>query len=50
VLRRKVGPFGEEWSGQRELHNEELHNVCSLPDIIIMVRSVDYAYCVHEKI
>jgi hypothetical protein len=35
VLRRTFGPKRDEVTGDwRKLHNEELHNVCSSPNII----------------
>jgi hypothetical protein len=38
VLRRIFGPKGEEATGGwRKLHNEELHNLYSLPSIIRMI-------------
>jgi hypothetical protein len=40
VLRRIFGPKRDEViGGWRELHNEELHNLCCLPSIIIMIKS-----------
>jgi hypothetical protein len=40
VLRRMFGPERVEVTGGwRKLHNEELHNLYSLTNIIIMVRS-----------
>jgi hypothetical protein len=36
VLRRIFGPKRDE--GWRKLHNEELHNVYSSPNIIIMIK------------
>jgi hypothetical protein len=40
VLRRIFGPKGDEVMGEwRKLHNEELHNLCSSPDIIRQVKS-----------
>jgi hypothetical protein len=40
VLRRIFGPMGKEVTrGWRKLHNEELHNVCSAPNIIRVIRS-----------
>jgi hypothetical protein len=38
VLRRKFGPKRDEVTGHwRKLHNEELHNLCSSPNIIRMM-------------
>jgi sorting nexin-29 len=40
VLRRIFGPKGDEVTGEwRKLHNEELHNLYSSPDIIRQVKS-----------
>jgi hypothetical protein len=40
VLRRIFGPKRDEVTGEwRKLHNEELHNLCSSPDIIRQVKS-----------
>jgi hypothetical protein len=40
VLRRIFGPKTDEVTGDwRKLHNEELHNLYSLPNIIIMIKS-----------
>jgi hypothetical protein len=40
VLRRIFGPKRDEVTGQwRKLHNEELHNLYSPPDIIMQVKS-----------
>jgi hypothetical protein len=40
VLRRIFGPKTDEVTGSwRKLHNEELHNLYSLPSIITMIRS-----------
>jgi hypothetical protein len=40
VLRRIFGPKRDEVTGEwRKLHNEELHNLYSSPDIIIQVKS-----------
>jgi hypothetical protein len=40
VLRRIFGPKGDEVTGEwRKLHNEELHNLNSSPDIIRQVKS-----------
>jgi hypothetical protein len=40
VLRRIFGPKRDEVTGEwRKLHNEELHNLYSLPDIIRQVKS-----------
>jgi hypothetical protein len=39
VLRRIFGPKREEMlGGWRKLHNEELHNLCSSPSIIRMIK------------
>jgi hypothetical protein len=40
VLRRIFGPKRDEVTGDwRKLHNEELHNLYSSPNIIIMIKS-----------
>jgi hypothetical protein len=40
VLRRIIGPKRDEVTGEwRKLHNEELHNLYSSPDIIRQVKS-----------
>jgi hypothetical protein len=40
VLRRLFGPKWDEVTGDwRKLHNEELHNLYSSPDIIRMIKS-----------
>jgi hypothetical protein len=40
VLRRIFGPRGDEVAGDwRKLHNEELHNLYSSPNIIRMIKS-----------
>jgi hypothetical protein len=40
VLRRIFGPKRDEMTGgERELHNEELHNSYSSPNIIRMIKS-----------
>jgi hypothetical protein len=40
VLRRIFGPKRDDVTGDwRKLHNEELHNLYSLPDIIRMITS-----------
>jgi hypothetical protein len=40
VLRRIFGPKRDEVTGEwRKLHNEELHNLYSSPDIIRQVKS-----------
>jgi hypothetical protein len=40
VLRRIFGPKGDEVTGEwRKLHNEELHNLYSFPDIVRQVKS-----------
>jgi hypothetical protein len=41
VLRRIYGPKRDEETGDwRTLHNEELHNLYSAPDIIIMMKEI----------
>jgi hypothetical protein len=40
VLKRIFGPKRDEVTGGwRKLHNEELHNLYSSPDIVRMIRS-----------
>jgi hypothetical protein len=40
VLRKIFGPKGDEVTGEwRKLHNEELHNLYSSPDIIRQIKS-----------
>jgi hypothetical protein len=40
VLRRIFGPKRDEVTGEwRKLHNEELHNLYSSPDIIKLIKS-----------
>jgi hypothetical protein len=40
VLRRIFGPKRDEVTGgRRKLHNVELHNLCSSPSIIRMIKS-----------
>jgi hypothetical protein len=39
MLRRILGPRRGEITGRwRKLHNEELHNFISSPDIVIMIK------------
>jgi hypothetical protein len=39
VLRRSLGPKSYEViGGWRKLHNKEVHNLCSSPSIIIMIK------------
>jgi hypothetical protein len=40
VLRRILGPKREDVTGDwRKPHNEELHNVCASPNIIMVIKS-----------
>jgi hypothetical protein len=40
VLKRIFGPTRDEVTGEwRKLHNGELHNLCSSPDIIMQIKS-----------
>jgi hypothetical protein len=40
MLRRIFGPMRDGVTGgRRKLHNEELHNLCSLPSIIRIMKS-----------
>jgi hypothetical protein len=48
VLRRIFGLKRDEVTGEwRKLHNEELHDLYSLPAIIIMVKSVRIRWAGH---
>jgi hypothetical protein len=48
VLRRKFGPTKDEVTGEwRKLHNEELHNLYSSPDIIRQVKSGQMRWAGH---
>jgi hypothetical protein len=38
---------GEVTGGWRKLHNEELHNLCSSPSIIIMIKSKKIRWAGH---
>jgi hypothetical protein len=55
MIMKIFGPKGEEATGGfRKLHNEELHNLCSSPSIIIMVKSrrmswAEHVVCIAEK-
>jgi hypothetical protein len=49
VLRRIFGPRRDEVMGEwRKLHNEELHNLYSSPDIINQVKSRRMRWAGHE--
>jgi hypothetical protein len=53
VLRRIFGPKRDEVTGKwRKLHNEELHNLYSTPDIIWQVKAnaVDGACSTHGRV
>jgi hypothetical protein len=39
VLRRIFGPKREEDVSWRKLHNDELHSLCSSPDIVRVIKS-----------
>jgi hypothetical protein len=39
VLRRIFGPKGEEDESWRKLHNDELHSLYSLPNIVRVIKS-----------
>jgi hypothetical protein len=39
VLRRIYGPKREEYGSWRKLHNNELHSLCSSPNIVRMIKS-----------
>jgi hypothetical protein len=48
VLRRIYGPNRDEVTGKRrKLHNEELHNLYSSPDIIRQIKSRRKRWAVH---
>jgi hypothetical protein len=48
VLRRIFGPKRDEvMRGWRKLHNEELHNLYSLPSIIRMIKSRNMRWARH---
>jgi hypothetical protein len=50
VLRRIFGPQREEVAGGwRRLHNEELHNLYTLPNIIMVVKSRRLKLAVHVE-
>jgi hypothetical protein len=49
VLRRTFGPKGDEVMGDwRKLHNEELHNSHSSPNVIRMMKSLRMRWAGHE--
>jgi hypothetical protein len=49
VLRKIFGPKRDEVTGEwRKLHNEELHNLYSFPDIIRQVKSRRVRWAGHE--
>jgi hypothetical protein len=51
VLRRIFGPKRDEVTGGwRELHNEELHNLYSSPNIIRMIKSRRMRLAGHEAL
>jgi hypothetical protein len=39
VLRRIFGPKREEDGSWRKLHNDELHDLCSSPNIVRVIKS-----------
>jgi hypothetical protein len=48
VLRRILGPKRDEVTGEwRKLHNEELHNLYSSPDIIRQIKSRRMMWAAH---
>jgi hypothetical protein len=50
VLRRIFGPQRDEVTGEwRKLHNEELHNLYSSPDIIRQIKSKRMRWARHVE-
>jgi hypothetical protein len=50
VLRRIFGPKREDVTGDwRKLHNDELHNLYSLPNIIRMIKSRRMRWAGHGR-
>jgi hypothetical protein len=50
VLRRIFGPMREEVTGGwRKLHNKELHDLYSSPDIITVIKSRKVRWKGHER-
>jgi hypothetical protein len=47
VLRRIFGPKREEDGSWRKLHNEELHNLYSLPNIVRVIKSRKMSWVGH---
>jgi hypothetical protein len=47
VLRKIFGPQDEMVGGLRKLHNEELHNIYSSPNIIRMIKSRRMSWARH---
>jgi hypothetical protein len=48
VLRRVFGPKRDEVTGEwRKLHSEELHKLCSTPNIIRQIKSRRMRWAVH---
>jgi hypothetical protein len=48
VLRRIFGPKRDEVTGEwKKLHNEELHNLYSSPNIIRQIKSMRMRWAVH---
>jgi hypothetical protein len=39
VLRKIFGPKREEDGSWRKLHNDELHNLCSSPNVVRLIKS-----------
>ena len=49
VLRRIFGPRRDEVTGEwRRLHNEELNDMCSSPNIVRMIKSRRMRWAGHE--
>lgn len=50
VLRKVFGPEGEDVTGDlRILHNEELHNLYTSPNIIRVIKSVSLRCAGHTR-
>jgi hypothetical protein len=47
VLRRIFGPKREEDGSWRKLHNDELHNLYSLPNMLMVIKSMRIKWAGH---